>query len=142
MKTLITQATIATLINQENENSIIQSVIAYINYINNIALSCKKINDIQTALSEAIKNVTCFAYPTNQGEVSVSIFIYDNKDLKLKIRDYGCGIEDIDKARKPLFTTVKTRAGMGFTVMEAFSDNLTVKSTTGKGTIVTMEFQM
>lgn len=139
MKKLTTQATITSFTNQGSENSMIQSVIAFINSDN---LTCEKINDIQTALSEAINNAFSFAYPNKQGKVSVFITIYDNKVLKLKVCDYGCGIGDIARARDPLFTTDKERSGMGFTVMESFSDKLTVKSTIGKGTIVTMEFQM
>ena len=142
MKKLTTQATITSVTNQENENSIIQSVLAFINHTNNVFLSCEKINDIKTALSEAINNAITFAYQNKQGKVSVSISIYDNNVLKLKVRDYGCGIENIAKAREPLFTTQNERSGMGFTIMESFSDKLTVKSTTGKGTIVTMDFQM
>ena len=142
MKKLITQATITSCINEENENALIQSVIAFIKHTTKVHLNTEKANDIKTALTEALNNAIYFAYPNNQGKVSVSISIYDNKVLKLKIRDYGCGIKDIAKAIEPLFTTEKNNAGLGFTVMESFSDKLNVKSTIGKGTIVTIEFKM
>ena len=62
--------------------------------------------------------------------------------MRFKVRDFGCGIKDVSKSREPLFTTEKDRSGMGFTIMESFSDKLTVKSTIGKGTIITMDFKM
>ena len=128
MKKITTQATITSFTNPENKNFIIQSVIECINYNN---LMCEKIFDMKYALAEAINNAFSYAYPNNQGKVSVSITVYDNKVLKLKVRDYGCGIRDIAKA-----------TGIGFSIMEELSDKLTVNSTLGKGTIVTMEFQM
>lgn len=140
MRKLTTQATIKSFTNQGD--AIIHSVMTFIKQIDNIDLNDKKIIDIKTALSEAINNVVIFAYPNQQGKVSVDISIYDNKVIKLKVCDFGCGIEDIDKAKTPLFSTQKDLAGMGFTIMESFSDKLTVKSTLRKGTIVTMEFKM
>lgn len=142
MKKITTQATIASYTNPGNKKAIIESVITYLNHVNNLYISYDKINDIQIALTEAINNAFTFAYLNKTGKVSVSISIYDNKVLKLKVRDYGCGIEDIDKAIKSLFTTEENHSGMGFTIMESFSDKLTVKSKLGKGTIVTIEFKM
>ena len=126
MRKLTTQATITSFTNQENENSIIQSVIAFIKHNNNNCFSYEKINDIQTALSEAINNVFSFAYQNKQGKLSVSISIYNNAVLKLKVCDYGCGITNIAKAKEPCFTTKEGHSGMGFTVMQSFSNKLTL----------------
>ena len=144
MRKLITKATITFFTNQGNEDSIIQSAISFIkhNNNNNVHIDRKRIEDIKTVLLEAINNSVSFAYPNKQGKVIVSIFIYDNKVLKLQIRDYGCGIEDTEKAREPLFTTKAGCPGLGLNVMEAFSDKFTLKSTVEKGTIVTMEFKV
>lgn len=142
MKKLTTQATISSYINQDTKEPIVQSIMAFINNTHDLFLSREKIDDIQMVLSEAINNVVVFAYPNKQGKVTVHISIYDNKVLKLKVRDFGCGIEDIEKARAPFFTTETGHSGMGFAIMKTFSDKLTVKSILGKGTIVTMEFKM
>lgn len=143
MKKLTTQATITAFIKQENHNyALIHSVITFIRHANTENINCEKIQNIRNALTEAINNAITFAYPNKNGKVSVSISIYDNKVLKLKVRDYGCGIEDITKAKENLFTTEKGRCGLGFSVMKSSSDNLTVNSTVGKGTIVTMEFNL
>ena len=142
MKKLTTQATISSYINQDTDQPILQSIMAFINNTHDLFLSREKIDDIQMVLSEAINNVAVFAYPNKQGKVSVYISIYDNKVLKLKVRDFGCGIEDIEKARAPFFTTETGHSGMGFAIMGTFSDKLTVKSILGKGTIVTLEFKM
>ena len=88
-----------------------------------------ELGDIKTAVSEAVTNAIVHAYP-NQLE---------NQTLELVIRDWGCGMEDVEQARQPLFTTGgEERSGMGFTIMESFMNQLTVKSAPGKGTTVTM----
>ena len=135
-----TRATIETFTDQGTEDSLIRAVIAFINHTNE--LSCEKLNDIETALTEAINNVFAFAYSDKQGKISISIFIYDNKTLKIKIRDFGRGIKNVDEAREPLYSTESDRSGMGFSIMESFSDKLSVKSIYGKGTMITMLFKM
>jgi stage II sporulation protein AB (anti-sigma F factor) len=66
--------------------------------------------------------------------------IYEEDRVRIRIRDKGCGIADVKQAMEPLFTTGGTeRAGLGFAVMESFTDKLKVRSTPGKGTTVTME---
>lgn len=143
MKKLTTQATITAFIKQENEKyAITHSVITFIRHANNENINPEKIQNIRNALTEAISNAITFAYPNKKGKVSVSISIYDNKVLRLKVTDYGCGIEDISKAMTPLFSTEEGRSGLGFPVLKSSSDKLTVNSTVGKGTIVTMEFNL
>lgn len=96
--------------------------------------------EIKTAVSEAVTNSIVHGYRGKHGIVSVQAKLLDKNRLIIKISDKGCGIADIDKAREPLFTTApeEERAGLGFAVMESFSDSITVKSTVGKGTSVTL----
>lgn len=98
-----------------------------------------ELEDIKTAVSEAATNAIVHAYPDSIGKVVVKARICSGNVLELTVRDYGRGIPDIAKARQPMFTTGgDERSGMGFTIMESFMDKLTVKSTPGKGTVVSM----
>lgn len=98
------------------------------------------LNDTKTAIEEAITNAIVFAYPDEIGKISIKLSIFENNLLEVKVRDWGCGIRNIEEARTPLFTTGGDKtAGLGFTVMESFMDKVTVRSTIGKGTIVTMK---
>ncbi len=98
-----------------------------------------EIGDIKTAVSEAVTNAIVHAYPNELGKISIKTRIYEGKMLEIVVRDWGRGIENIDQARQPLFTTGgEERSGMGFTIMESFMDKLTVRSVPGRGTTVTM----
>lgn len=98
------------------------------------------ISDIKTAVSEAVTNAIVHGYKDKSGNVILEGRIYKDRIVYISIKDRGCGIEDIEKAREPLFTTGadEERAGLGFSIMESFMDKLSVKSATGKGTTVTM----
>ncbi len=97
-----------------------------------------ELNDIKTAVSEAVTNCIVHAYKESIGKIYITVRA-ENEVLKIKIRDCGCGIPDVKKAMEPLFTTGgEERAGLGFAVMGSFMDNLQVRSTVGKGTTVTM----
>ncbi|MBO5746419.1 MAG: anti-sigma F factor [Clostridia bacterium] len=99
----------------------------------------EELNDIKTAVSEAVTNCIVHAYRDTIGKIYITVSA-EGETVKIRIRDYGCGIEDIDKAKQPLFTTGgEERAGLGFAVMESFTDKLRVRSTVGKGTTVTMQ---
>lgn len=99
----------------------------------------EELNDIKTAVSEAVTNCIVHAYKDTIGKIYITVSV-DGETVKIRIRDYGCGIPDIEKAREPLFTTGgEERAGLGFAVMESFTDKLRVSSTVGKGTTVTMQ---
>ncbi len=99
----------------------------------------EEISDIKTAVSEAVTNCIVHAYGEGLGKIYISGEITDTSLLRIKIRDKGCGIEDLDRAREPLFTTVGgERAGLGFAVMESFMDELRVRSKPNCGTTVTM----
>lgn len=95
--------------------------------------------EIKTAVSEAVTNAIIHGYGENSGEVEISGHI-DGRRVTYTITDFGCGIKDIEKARKPLYTgkPESERSGMGFSIMEAFMDELLVESEPGKGTKVTM----
>lgn len=97
-----------------------------------------EITDIKTAVSEAVTNCIVHGYANTIGYIFIHAKILDNNKIYIKIRDKGCGIENIQKAIEPMYTTCKTgeRSGLGFTVMQNFMDKLSVKSTKGKGTTV------
>lgn len=100
----------------------------------------EELSDIKTAVSEAVTNCIVHAYANTVGNIYIWVGIYGNGKVKIKIRDKGCGIEDIKLAMQPLFTTSKDeRAGLGFAVMESFCDKVSVRSKLGKGTTVTLE---
>ena len=98
-----------------------------------------ELGDIKTSVSEAVTNAIVHAYPNELGRVQVKLKLLKNNELEIVVRDWGRGIENIDQARRPLFTTGgEERSGMGFTIMESFMDHLKVKSEPGKGTTVVM----
>lgn len=98
-----------------------------------------EVNDVKTAVSEAVTNCIVHAYPDKLGTVTMRLRLFEDNSLEIQVKDSGVGIPDVEKARKPLFTTGgDDRSGMGFTIMESFMDTLKVKSTEGKGTTVTM----
>lgn len=99
-----------------------------------------ELEDIKTAVSEAVTNAIVHGYPEEIGKVVLKLKICENAVLEISVRDTGKGIPDVEKARQPMFTTGgEERSGMGFTIMESFMDQLTVKSSAGKGTCVTMK---
>lgn len=98
-----------------------------------------ELGDIKTAVSEAVTNAIVHAYPNQLGKIVMKLRMLENQTLELVIRDLGCGMEDVEQARQPLFTTGgEERSGMGFTIMESFMNQLAVKSAPGRGTTVTM----
>ena len=98
-----------------------------------------ELGDIKTAVSEAVTNAIVHAYPDKLGKIVLKMRILEGQVLELSVRDWGCGIGDVEQARQPLYTTGgEERSGMGFTIMESFTDRLRVRSEPGKGTTVTM----
>lgn len=99
----------------------------------------EEISDIRTAVSEAVTNSIIHGYEDTHGIVTIKAGIVKNL-LEVEIIDYGKGIEDIETARQPLYTSKPEleRSGMGFTVMETFMDSVDVFSEPGKGTRVVM----
>lgn len=99
----------------------------------------EEINDIKTAVSEAVTNCIVHGYRNSVGKIYIGVKIHDDNRVIITIRDRGCGISDIKRAREPLFTTLGgDRAGLGFSVMESFTDKLSVRSKIGVGTTVTL----
>ena len=98
-----------------------------------------ELTDIKTAVSEAVTNCIVHAYKENIGLIYINISLSGRK-VKIKIKDKGCGIANIEKAMEPMFTTAGSeRAGLGFAVMQSFMDKLKVTSKPGVGTTVVME---
>lgn len=99
-----------------------------------------EIADVKTAVSEAVTNAIVHAYPDTVGTVTLEMKLTDTGKAVIKIRDRGVGIPDIKKAMEPLYTTSSDeRAGLGFAVMQSFTDGVKVRSAVGKGTVVTLE---
>ena len=99
-----------------------------------------ELEDIKTAVSEAVTNAIVHAYPDAIGTVTLKMRVCPGNVLELTVKDRGRGIADVEKARQPMFTTGGAeRSGMGSTIMESFMDNLTVRSVPGRGTTVTMK---
>lgn len=99
-----------------------------------------ELGDVKTAISEAVTNAIVHGYPDTLGKIVVKVRIVERNTLELSVRDWGCGIENIEKAREPLYTTGgEERSGMGFTIMESFTDRMRVKSAPGRGTTVVMQ---
>ena len=99
----------------------------------------EELGDIKTAVSEAVTNCIVHAYPESVGKIRLRMRILEGSVLEIAVQDWGLGMEDVDKAREPLFTTGgEERSGMGFTIMESFTDKLRVRSRPGRGTTVVM----
>jgi len=99
-----------------------------------------ELSDMKTAVSEAVTNCIVHAYRNTIGIIYITCKLYDSGKISIRVRDKGCGIEDVKQAMQPLFSTAEDgeRAGLGFAVMESFMDVLRVTSKPGHGTSVTM----
>lgn len=109
-------------------------------FIASLDPTASELSDIKCALSEAVTNCTVHAYPDRIGIIRLSIKLREDGTVVITVKDKGVGIADTKKAREPLFTTdaAGERSGMGFTVMEGFSDSVKLISKPGKGTTVTL----
>lgn len=110
-----------------------------------VAAFCAQLNptavelaDLKCAVSEAVTNCIVHGYRDAVGEIRICVKLCEGRLIQVEIKDRGCGIEDVKRAREPLFTTdaENERSGMGFTVMESFCDSVRVHSRVGKGTTV------
>ena len=103
-------------------------------------MTVEELGDIKTVVSEAVTNCIVHAYRDNIGKIYITCTVFEEGVVRISVRDKGCGIDDIKKAREPLYTSLGgERSGLGFSVMESFSDNLRVRSKPGVGTTVTIE---
>jgi stage II sporulation protein AB (anti-sigma F factor) len=109
-------------------------------FVSQLDPTIEELNDIKTCVSEAVTNCIVHAYRETVGQIQIRARIYSGGWIKIVIKDHGCGIEDVRRAREPLFTTDAEgeRSGMGFAVMENFCDGVRVCSSPGKGTAVTL----
>lgn len=100
-----------------------------------------EMEDIKTAVSEAVTNAIIHGYEGRGGTVRMAARLFDGQELQVDITDCGCGIADIAKAREAMYTSKPDmeRSGMGFTVMETFMDSVDVISSPGRGTTVRMK---
>ena len=102
--------------------------------------SAVELADVKCAVSEAVTNCIVHAYRNREGLIYITVSLLEGRVARIEIRDRGCGIEDVKEARQPLFTTdaASERSGMGFTVMESFTDKISVTSKVGSGTKIVM----
>ena len=99
----------------------------------------EELGDIKTAVSEAVTNCIVHAYPNELGMITIRCRILKDHTLDIVIKDRGVGIENVELARKPMYTTGGSeRSGMGITIMESFMSSFTLTSVPGKGTTVHM----
>ena len=118
-----------------------RSVVA--SFISQLDPTLDEVGDIKTAVSEAVTNCIVHAYPDSIGKIQLTVRLFEGGVIEITVRDFGRGIENIEKAREPMFTTGgDERSGMGFTIMESFTDSMKVKSKVGKGTTVTMRLKL
>jgi len=98
-----------------------------------------ELNDLKTAVSEAVTNAIVHGYPDCIGKVTMVMKLFEDHTVEITVKDRGVGIADLEQARTPLYTTGGAeRAGMGFTIMESFTDGMKVRSAPGKGTTVVL----
>lgn len=121
----------------ENESLARQTITSFLSQLDP---EVSALSELRTAVSEAVTNCVVHAYKGRGGKIVLYAVYYDDRTVRLSIRDFGCGIEDIEQARRPLYTSDPggERGGMGFTIMESFCDSLKVSSVPGKGTSVVM----
>lgn len=114
--------------------------VAVASFVSQLDPTLEELSDIKTAVSEAVTNSIVHAYKNKIGTIYITVEIFENRSVKIRIRDSGCGIENISQAMEPLFTTVGgERSGLGFSVMQSFMDYLKVTSKPQKGTTVVMQ---
>ena len=102
-----------------------------------------EVNDVKTAVSEAVTNAIVHAYPQTLGKITLRLRLFGDQTVEILVKDNGVGIEDVARAREPLYTTGnEERSGMGFTIMESFMDRVRVRSAPGKGTTVVLSKQI
>ncbi len=122
-----------------NENVMLARTIS-VGFLIDLNLPLNIINEIKTVVSEAVTNAVVHGYANDKTKFVYMNLSYDDENINIEIIDYGVGISDISKAKEPLFSTKvdEERAGLGFTIMEVFTDHMEVTSKIGEGTKVLM----
>jgi stage II sporulation protein AB (anti-sigma F factor) len=143
MKRIINEAKIRLEAKSENE-SVARSMVSV--FFAELNPTVEEICDLRAAVSEAVTNSIVHAYKEGYEKdrkyIYISIRLYDNREISVEIADTGCGIVNVEEAMMPDFTSggkEDERCGMGFLVMQSFTDYLSVKSKPGKGTTVLMK---
>lgn len=113
----------------------VTAISAVLSFVSGLKLTIEERGDIKSVTTAAINNALIHS---DSEKISVRAAIIDGNVLEIRVRDWGCGIDDVVKARQPHYTTIVGFEGMGFTIMESFMDSVMVRSTPGKGTTVTM----
>jgi stage II sporulation protein AB (anti-sigma F factor) len=140
MKKVVNEMRLRLPARSENE-AVCRAVISA--FMAEINPTVEEIGDIRCAVSEAVTNSIVHGYrdteDTSRAYIYISARLYDTREISVEISDNGCGIEDVTLAMQPMYTTGgEERSGMGFLVMQSFTDSLTVKSKVGRGTSVLM----
>lgn len=127
-----------SFISKSNNESFARATISA--FVSQLDPTIDELTDIKTSVSEAVTNCIAHAYKTQIGIIYINAKIFSNGKISIKVRDKGIGIDDVEQAMEPLFTTGGSeRSGLGFAVMKSFMDKVKVKSYVGKGTTVLME---
>lgn len=121
---------------KENESFARMCVVSFIARLNP---TIEELGDIKTSISEAVTNSIVHAYPSSAGDVEIYVKVYPG-EVYITVTDFGVGIENIEQAKQPFFTSKPEmeRSGMGFTVMEGFMDSLSVESQKNRGVKIIM----
>lgn len=136
MKQIVNQATVQFMSRSANEG-FARTVAAC--FAAQLDPTLDELNDLKTAVSEAVTNAIVHAYPDALGKVTMTMRLFADNTVEIAVKDRGVGISDLEQARTPLYTTGGAeRAGMGFTIMESFTDGMKVRSAPGRGTTVTL----
>ena len=137
-KSGVMEDTLELIIDSKSENESFARV-AVAAFCTRLDPTLEEITDIKTAVSEAVTNCIVHGYEGGKGKIYINVNITGNT-AEVIVKDYGVGIENIEKAMEPLYTTKpeQERSGMGFSFMEAFMDELEVSSARNKGTTVIM----
>lgn len=133
--------TLTFLARSENEGL---ARIAVTSFMAQLDPTVEELSECKTIVSEAVSNAIIHGYAHNPNGIITVYAVRYGAEINVTIKDEGCGIENIDQAREPLFTTKPEleRSGMGFTIMESFADFLQIESTLGEGTIITFTKQI
>ena len=126
------------LLSKSNNESFVRVAVAA--FAAQLDPTIEEMNDMKTAVSEAVTNCIVHGYKNTLGKIYITVELLEQRMLRIKIRDRGCGIPNVQQAMQPLFTTGgEERSGLGFSVMQSFMDKVSVRSTPGKGTTVTLQ---
>lgn len=109
-------------------------------FVSQLDPTLEEINDLKMAVSEAVTNCIVHGYRESIGKIYIEVSLFADNTVKIRIRDKGVGIENVDEAMQPLYSSLGgERAGLGFSVMQSFTDSLSVRSALNKGTTVTLK---